>query len=157
MLPELKGKLDGIASRVPVPDGSVVDLFAELETETSVAGVHDAVREAAESPRMQGVLSFTDEPVVSSDVIGNPHSSIYDASFTQVSEGPFPQGPRLVRQRMGLLQPHLRRTRPDGGVSTETRLVARWEGKMPSLRRPEARLAARWEGKMPSLPGPFAC
>ena len=89
VLPELKGKLDGIASRVPVPDGSVVDLFAELETETSVEEVHDAVSEAAESPRMQGVLSFTDEPVVSSDVIGNPHSSIYDASFTQVSEGRF--------------------------------------------------------------------
>ena len=89
VLPELKGKLDGIASRVPVPDGSVVDLFAELETETSVEEVHDALRTAAESPRMQGVLSFTDEPVVSSDVIGNPHSSIYDASFTQVSEGRF--------------------------------------------------------------------
>ena len=89
VLPELKGRLDGIASRVPVPDGSVVDLFAELETPTSVGEVHDAVRAAAASPRMQGVLSFTDEPVVSSDVIGNPHSSIYDASFTQVSEGRF--------------------------------------------------------------------
>ncbi len=89
VLPELKGRLDGIASRVPVPDGSVVDLFAELETQTSALEVHDAVRAAAASPRMQGVLSFTDEPVVSSDVIGNPHSSIYDASFTQVSEGRF--------------------------------------------------------------------
>ena len=89
VLPELKGKLDGIASRVPVPDGSVVDLFAELETETTVEQVHNAIRTAANSPRMQGVLSFTDEPVVSSDVIGNPHSSIYDASFTQVSEGRF--------------------------------------------------------------------
>ena len=89
VLPELKGKLDGIASRVPVPDGSVVDLFAELETETAVEQVHNAIRTAADSSRMQGVLSFTDEPVVSSDVIGNPHSSIYDASFTQVSEGRF--------------------------------------------------------------------
>ena len=89
VLPELKDKLDGIASRVPVPDGSVVDLFAELETAATVEEIHDAVRAAAESTRMQGVLSFTDEPVVSSDVIGNPHSSIYDASFTQVSDGRF--------------------------------------------------------------------
>ena len=89
VLPELNGRLDGIASRVPVLDGSVVDLFAELEQPTSVAAVHEAVRSAAQSPRLRNVLEFTREPVVSSDIIGNPHSSIYDASFTQVTDGRF--------------------------------------------------------------------
>ncbi len=89
VLPELKGCLDGIASRVPVPDGSVVDLFVELEQPASIDSVHEAVRAAADSPRLRNVLEFTREPVVSSDIIGNPHSSIYDASFTQVSGGRF--------------------------------------------------------------------
>ena len=87
VLPELNGRLDGIASRVPVPDGSVVDLFVELEEPATVDAVHDAVQAAADSPRLRKVLEFTREPVVSSDIIGNPHSSIYDASFTQVSGG----------------------------------------------------------------------
>ena len=85
VLPELNGRLDGIASRVPVPDGSVVDLFVELEKPATVDGVHESVQVAADSPRLRNVLEFTREPVVSSDIIGNPHSSIYDASFTQVS------------------------------------------------------------------------
>ena len=89
VLPALKGRLDGIASRVPVPDGSVVDLFVTLERAADVAAVHDAMRAAAESPRMRNVLEFTNEPVVSSDIIGNPHSSIYDASFTQITSGRF--------------------------------------------------------------------
>ena len=85
VLPELKGRLDGIASRVPVADGSVVDLFVELERDATVESVHDAVQAAAASPRMRGVMRFTMEPVVSSDIIGDSHSSIYDGSFTQVS------------------------------------------------------------------------
>ncbi len=89
VLPELKGRLDGIASRVPVPDGSVVDLFVELERETDVEGVHHAIQEAAASERLRNVLQFTTEPVVSSDIIGNPHSSIFDGSFTQVTGGRF--------------------------------------------------------------------
>ena len=76
-----------MGSRLPVPDGSVVDLFVELKRPASVEGVHEAVRAAADSPRMKNVLEFTREPVVSSDIIGNPHSSIYDASFTQVTGG----------------------------------------------------------------------
>ncbi|MCY3566612.1 MAG: type I glyceraldehyde-3-phosphate dehydrogenase [Gammaproteobacteria bacterium] len=87
VLPELNGRLDGIASRVPVPDGSVVDLFAELEQEVTVEQVNEAVRSAARSERMRNVLEYTEEPVVSSDIIGNPHSSIFDASFTQVGGG----------------------------------------------------------------------
>jgi glyceraldehyde 3-phosphate dehydrogenase len=89
VLPELAGKLDGIASRVPVPDGSVVDLFVELARDVSVGAVHEVMQQAAASPRLARVLEFTMEPVVSSDIIGNPHSSIFDGSFTQVSGGRF--------------------------------------------------------------------
>ena len=89
VLPELKGRLDGIASRVPVPDGSVVDLFVVLDKKASVQAVHEAVQSAAASRRMAKVLEYTCEPVVSSDIIGNPHSSIYDASFTQITGGRF--------------------------------------------------------------------
>lgn len=84
VLPALNGRLDGIASRVPVPDGSVVDLFAELESEVTAGDVNEAVRQAASSEVLKNVLEYTTDPVVSSDVIGNPHSSIFDASFTQV-------------------------------------------------------------------------
>ena len=89
VLPELKGKLDGIASRVPVPDGSVVDLFVELSSAVTVSDVHQAMAAAREDETMSRVLEFTDRPVVSSDIIGNPHSSIFDASFTQVTGGRF--------------------------------------------------------------------
>lgn len=84
VLPELNGRLDGIASRVPVPDGSVVDLFAELERNVSVDEVNEAMQSAANQERLRGVLEYTKEPIVSSDIIGNPHSSIFDGSFTQV-------------------------------------------------------------------------
>ena len=86
VLPELKGKLDGIAARVPVPDGSVVDLFVELENETTVEALHSAISTTAEN-KMKGVLEYSEAPIVSSDIIGNPHSSIFDASFTQLIEG----------------------------------------------------------------------
>jgi glyceraldehyde 3-phosphate dehydrogenase len=89
VLPELKGKLDGIAARVPVPDGSVVDLFVELQKQVSVENVHAALKAAAESPRMSGILQFVESSVVSSDVIGNAHSSIFDAGFTTVTGGKF--------------------------------------------------------------------
>jgi len=82
VLPELAGKLDGMAMRVPVPDGSVVDLVAVLEQEPSADDIRAVIREAAEGP-MRGVLQYCTEPVVSSDIIGNPHSSIFDADSTQ--------------------------------------------------------------------------
>ncbi len=88
VLPELAGRLDGIASRVPVADGSVVDLFVELESSVSASDVHAAVRSASMGP-MLDVLEYVDGPIVSSDVIGNPHSSIYDSQFTIVSGGRF--------------------------------------------------------------------
>ena len=89
VLPELKGRLDGIAARVPVPDGSVVDLFAELETRVSVEDVHAAIKSAARSEHMKGILQFMESPVVSSDVIGNSHSSIFDPAFTGVTGGKY--------------------------------------------------------------------
>jgi len=87
VLPELKGRLDGIAARVPVPDGSVVDLFVELAKRVSAEDVHGAIKAAAESKRMKGILQFMQLPVVSSDVIGNSHSSIFDPAFTSVTGG----------------------------------------------------------------------
>ena len=87
VLPDLKGKLHGIAARVPVPDGSVVDLFVQLAQDVSVDGVHAVVREASQSTTLKGILQYSDRPIVSSDIIGNAHSSIYDAEFTAVVGG----------------------------------------------------------------------
>ncbi|QIB64244.1 type I glyceraldehyde-3-phosphate dehydrogenase [Kineobactrum salinum] len=84
VLPQLQGKLHGIAARVPVSDGSVVDLFVKLSRNVTVEEVHSAVREAATSPVLKDILQFSDQPIVSSDIIGNPHSSIYDSGFTAV-------------------------------------------------------------------------
>jgi len=81
VLPRLKGKLDGLAMRVPVPDGSIVDLVCRLGKNASAEDVNGAVRQAAEGP-MQRVLEYSEEPLVSSDIIGNPHSSIFDAMST---------------------------------------------------------------------------
>jgi glyceraldehyde 3-phosphate dehydrogenase len=89
VLPQLKGKLHGIACRVPVPDGSVVDLFARLSRTVTVDDIHAAVKAAAASEAMQGILQYADTPLVSTDIIGNSHSSIYDAAFTQVNQGSY--------------------------------------------------------------------
>ena len=87
VLPQLQGRLHGIAARVPVPDGSVVDLFVKLGKTVSVDDVNAAVRAASETERLSGILQFCDTPIVSSDIIGNSHSSIYDAGFTGVTSG----------------------------------------------------------------------
>ena len=81
ILPHLNGKLDGIAIRVPVPDGSIVDLVSKLERSPSRDQVNEAVRAASEGP-MSGVMQYSEDPLVSSDVIGNPHSSIFDSLST---------------------------------------------------------------------------
>jgi glyceraldehyde 3-phosphate dehydrogenase (phosphorylating) len=85
VLPVLNGKLHGIAARVPVPDGSVVDLFVKLGKSASVDDVNAVVLEASESDRLSGILQYIDRPIVSSDIIGNSHSSIFDASFSGVT------------------------------------------------------------------------
>lgn len=82
-IPELKGKLTGIAMRVPVPTGSVVDLTANLSKSATVEAINAAVKAAAEGP-MKGILEYTEDPIVSSDIIGDPHSSIFAAPFTAV-------------------------------------------------------------------------
>jgi glyceraldehyde 3-phosphate dehydrogenase len=88
VLPQLQGRLHGIAARVPVPDGSVVDLFVRLGKTVTEADIHAAVREAAEG-KLKGILQYSAAPLVSTDIIGNSHSSIYDAEFTQVNGGRF--------------------------------------------------------------------
>ena len=89
VLPHLQGKLDGIASRVPVPDGSVVDLFLELEKEVTINEINEVVKEAANTERMKNVLFYSENPIVSSDIIGNPYSSIYDSKCTKVKSGKY--------------------------------------------------------------------
>ncbi len=84
VLPELEGRLDGMAMRVPVSDGSVVDLVVTLDRPVTKDAVNAAVREAASKAPLQGVLEYSEEPLVSSDIIGNPHSSVFDAMSTTV-------------------------------------------------------------------------
>ena len=83
VIPELKGKLTGIALRVPVPTASVVDLTVMLNKSATEAEVNKAIKAAADGP-MKGILCYTEDPVVSTDIIGDPHSSIFAADFTQV-------------------------------------------------------------------------
>ncbi len=90
VLPHLKGRLDGLAIRVPVPDGSVVDLVVRLEREASSEEINRAMKQAAEGS-LRRVLEYCEEPIVSSDIIGNPHSSVFDALSTRSV------GPREVR------------------------------------------------------------
>ncbi|MEM7205140.1 MAG: type I glyceraldehyde-3-phosphate dehydrogenase [Planctomycetota bacterium] len=86
VIPELNGKLDGFALRVPVPDGSVVDLVANLSKSVTIEKINGALKAAAEGP-LKGILAYTDDPIVSSDVIHDPHSSVIDGKSTMVSDG----------------------------------------------------------------------
>lgn len=87
VLDDLNGKLTGISLRVPVPVGSVTDLVAVMSRDVTVEEVNAAMEAAANSPSLKGILQYVTDPIVSSDVIGNPHSSIFDASWTQVIGG----------------------------------------------------------------------
>lgn len=82
VLPHIDGKLDGSAVRVPVADGSLTDLTAVVEKDVSVEEVHEAFHKAANGP-MKGVLEYSEEELVSTDILGNPHSCIYDTGFTK--------------------------------------------------------------------------
>ena len=86
VIPELKGKLDGFSMRVPTPDGSVVDLTVELNKTVTKEEINQAMKEASEGA-MKGILEYTEDPIVSCDIVGNPHSSIFDAKLTMVLEG----------------------------------------------------------------------
>ncbi len=86
VIPELNGKLDGMAMRVPVADGSVVDFVAELEKETNAEEINAAVKKAAEG-ELKGILEYTQDPIVSSDIVHHPASSIFDSKMTSVIGG----------------------------------------------------------------------
>ena len=90
VIPSLKGKMDGIALRVPVPDGSITDIVANLQKDTTIADVHKALRAAADGP-MKGFLAVSDRELVSADIVGDPHSSIVDSLSTMAL------GPRTVK------------------------------------------------------------
>ncbi len=91
ILPELKGKLDGVAMRVPVPDGSMVDFVATLKSDVTIEKVNAAFAAAAKTPGLEGVLTYEADPIVSADIVGNPASSIFDAQSTMV------MGTRMVK------------------------------------------------------------
>jgi len=89
VIPELNGKLNGISMRVPTPTGSVVDLTVQLEKDPSVAEVNAAMKAAANGP-MKGILQYTEDEIVSMDIVGNPHSSVFDALLTmKIGKGMF--------------------------------------------------------------------
>ena len=88
VIPELNGKLDGVAIRVPVSDGSIVDLVAELGKDVSTDDINAAMKKAADG-EMKGVLEYCEDPIVSIDVVGNPHSSVFDSLSTGVMDGNF--------------------------------------------------------------------
>jgi glyceraldehyde 3-phosphate dehydrogenase len=90
VIPELKGKLDGMAMRVPTPSGSIVDLVAQIEKDADIEQINAAMKKAAGGP-MKGILQYCEDPIVSSDVISNPYSSIFDSLATMIV------GKRLVK------------------------------------------------------------
>jgi len=85
VIPEMKGKLDGIAMRVPVTDGSATDLFAQLGRETTKDEVNEAMRAAADTGALKGILRYSTDPLVSSDIVGDPYSSIFDSPLTMAN------------------------------------------------------------------------
>jgi glyceraldehyde 3-phosphate dehydrogenase len=88
VLPDLQGKLSGVAVRAPVPTGSLVDLVCDVGKETSAEEINAAMKEAAEG-QLSGILRYTEDPIVSTDIVTDPHSSILDAEQTHVVDGKF--------------------------------------------------------------------
>jgi glyceraldehyde 3-phosphate dehydrogenase len=85
VLPDLKGKVDGMSMRAPVPDGSIVDLVVQVERETSKDEVNELFRSQADTGDLEGILRYTDEPIVSTDIVGSSYSSIFDSDLTMVN------------------------------------------------------------------------
>ena len=86
VIPQLKGKLDGMSLRVPTPDGSITDFFCLVEKATTREEVNAAMKKAAEGP-LKGILEYSEDPLVSTDIVGNPHSSVFDSELTMVMAG----------------------------------------------------------------------
>ena len=82
MIPEMEGKLDGISLRVPIPDGSITDFVGTLEVETTVAAVNEAFKAAATKGALSAVLDYSEDPLVSSDIVGRTASCVFDAGLT---------------------------------------------------------------------------
>ncbi len=89
VLPELEGKLDGIACRVPVPDGSAVDLFVEVKKEIDIEEFNKIIKSKSQTRELKNILEYSDSPIVSTDIIGNSKSSIYDSSGTNIINGKY--------------------------------------------------------------------
>jgi glyceraldehyde 3-phosphate dehydrogenase len=87
VIPELEGKLDGYAVRVPLPTGSLVDLTVETEREATVDEVNDAFRDRADQGALTGILAYSEEPIVATDIVGSSYSAIFDAPLTSVVGG----------------------------------------------------------------------
>ena len=107
VMPELAGKLDGLAMRVPIPDGSIVDLVVELDSDVTVESINAAMQAAALGP-MKGILQYSVDEIVSSDIIGNSHSSIFDSLLITGNGRSHGEGRELVRQRAGAIALELR-------------------------------------------------
>ena len=105
VIPELDGKLNGIAVRAPIPTGSMVDLVCVVEKATSVEEVNAIFSEHADTGALEGILQYTEEPIVSTDIVHSAYSSIFDAGLTMVIGGTLVKVGSLVRQRVGLLEP----------------------------------------------------
>ena len=116
VIPELNGKLTGISLRVPVPTGSVVDLTTLMARNVTKEEVNAAMKKAAEG-KLKGILEYTEDPIVSSDIIGNPHSSIFVRRLDASDGRQHAQDPQLVRQRVGLQLPHRRPDRQSRQVA----------------------------------------
>ena len=143
VIPELAGRLQGYAVRVPVPTGSLVDLTVELERETSAQAVNAALRERADHGALTGILAYSEEPLVSTDIVKSPYSDLRLGPHARDRRHPA-QGGRLVRQRMGLLQPARRarparaRARPGGRSHEGTRLPRPRRARLGHRPRPDA-------------------
>ena len=87
VIPELDGRLNGFAVRVPTPTGSLVDLTVEASRPTTTEEVNAAFRDAADTGSLEGILAYTEDPIVSADIVGSPYSAIFDASLTSVIDG----------------------------------------------------------------------
>ena len=124
VIPELAGRLHGYAVRVPVPTGSLVDLTIEAERATSAEEINEAFRASADRGALAGILAYSEEPLVATDIVGSPYSSIFDAPLTAVIDDTQVKVVGLVRQRVGLRDPARRARRAGDGAGPGVRVAA---------------------------------